>query len=131
MPLDTSVHYKYFNNLVRKNIFFPYVVNYIDQHRKEILAKYVDFPKFRDNFKVSPEVLDELMALGEKSGVKKDVESARALQSVIFRQIRALIARDLYESGDYYQIMIEEDTEVKKAIELLSDPKSYLRYLNR
>ncbi len=64
VPLDTSVHYKYFNNLVRKNIFFPYVVNYIDQHRKEILAKYVDFPKFRDNFKVSPEVLDELMALG-------------------------------------------------------------------
>ena len=131
VPLDTSVYYRYFNNLVRKNIFFPYVVSYIDQHRKEILKKYPEFQNFRDNFKVSPSTLDELMDLGEKSGVKKEPESIKVLQDIIFRQVRALIARDLYEPGDYYRIMLEDDTEVKKAIELLSDPKSYARYLNR
>ncbi len=131
VPLDTSIHYKYFNILIRKNIFFPYVISYIDQHRKEILSKYSDFQLFRDNFIVSPSVLDDLMALGEKAGVKKDKESMKALQDVIFRQIRALISRDLYDSGDYYRIMIEDDPEVKKAVELLSDPKAYARYLNR
>ncbi len=131
VPLDTSIHYKYFNTLIRKNIFFPYVISYIDQHRKEILSKYSDFQLFRDNFIVSPSVLDDLMALGEKAGVKKDKESMKALQDVIFRQIRALISRDLYDSGDYYRIMIEDDPEVKKAVELLSDPKAYARYLNR
>jgi len=131
VPLDTSVHYTYFNALVRKNIFFPYVVSYIDQHRKELLTKYPDFQSFRDKFVVSSGMMDELMTLGEKSGVKKDEESAHILQSVIFRQIRALIARDLYESGTYYKVMIEEDPEVKKAIELLADPKAYAHYLNR
>lgn len=131
VPLDTSVHYRYFNNLVRKNIFFPYVVSYIDQHRKELLKKYPDFQNFRDNFKVAPATLDELMVLGEKSGITKEPESVDALKDVIFRQIRALIARDLYEPGNYYRIMLEEDMEVKKAIELLSDPKSYSRLLNR
>ncbi len=131
VPLDTSFHYKYFNTLVRKNIFYPYVVNYIDQHRKELLAKYPDFSRFRNNFVVSISVLDELMGQGEKAGVKKDEVSAKALTDVIFRQIRALIARDLYESGDYYKIMMEEDVEVNKAMELLSDPKAYARYLNR
>ncbi|MEI6275492.1 MAG: S41 family peptidase [Prolixibacteraceae bacterium] len=131
VPLDTSFHYTYFNTLVRKNIFFPFVVSYIDQHRKELLTKYPDFLHFRDNFVVSPALIDELMVLGEKAGVKKDEASVKALQDVIFRQIRALMVRDLYESGDYYKIMMEEDPEVKKALEVLSDPKAYGRYLNR
>jgi len=131
VPLDTSVHYAYFNALVRKNIFFPYVVSYIDQHRKELLAKYPDFQNFSTKFVVSPAMLDELMTLGEKSGVKKDEESAKALQGLIFRQIRALIARDLYDPGNYFVIMTEDDPEVKKALELLADPKAFARCLNR
>ena len=131
VPLDTSMNYRYFNNLIRKNIFFPFVVNYIDQQRKALHAKYPTFQRFQSEFVVSDTILDDLMALGEKSGVKRDAESLKIIQSVIFRQIRALIARDLYDSGDYYKIMIEDDGEVKKAIEVLSDPKAYARYLNR
>jgi len=131
VPLDTSVHYTYFNTLVRKNIFFPYVVSYIDQHRKDLISKYPDLQSFRDKFVVSPNMIGELMTLGEKAGVKKDEESVHILQAVIFRQIRALIARDLYESGDYFKIMMEEDPEVKKAMGLLADPKAYAHYLNR
>lgn len=131
VALDTSVHYTYFNTLVRKNIFFPYVVSYIDQHRKELLLKYPDFQSFHDKFVVSTSMIGELMTLGEKAGVKKDEESVHILQAVIFRQIRALIARDLYESGNYFKIMMEEDPEVKKAMELLVDPKAYAHYLNR
>ena len=59
------------------------------------------------------------------------MESVRLLQNAIFRQIRALIARDLYEAGTYFQIMTEEDKEVNKAIELLSDQKNYDHCLNR
>ena len=131
VPLDTSIHYKYFNLLVRKNIFFPFVVSYIDKHRQELLLKYPDFQRFRDNFKVPSAMMDDLYALGEKSGVKKDEESTKILEKVIFRQIKALIVRDLYETGDYYRIMVEDDGEVKKAIELLSDPKAYNRCLNK
>ncbi|MEI7830835.1 MAG: S41 family peptidase [Prolixibacteraceae bacterium] len=131
VPLDTSVHYTYFNTLIRKNIFFPYVVSYIDQNRNELLRKYPDFQKFRANFVVSSSMLNDLMILGEKSGVKKDEKSVNLMQNLIFRQIRALIARDLYDPGNYYRIMVEDDTEIKKAMELLADPASYARYLNR
>ncbi len=131
VPLDTSVHYTYFNTLIRKNIFFPFVVSYIDQNRKVLLATYPEFQNFKINFTVPVKMLDDLMDLGEKSGVKRDVESVRLLQNAIFRQIRALIARDLYEAGTYFQIMTEEDKEVNKAIELLSDQKNYDHCLNR
>jgi len=107
------------------------VVNYIDQNRKVLLATYPEFQNFKTNFAVPVKMLDDLMALGEKSGVKRDAESVRILQNAIHRQIRALIARDLYEAGTYFQIMTEDDKEVNKAIELLSDQKNYDHYLNR
>ncbi|MCK9639386.1 MAG: S41 family peptidase [Prolixibacteraceae bacterium] len=131
VPLDTSVHYTYFNTLIRKNIFFPFVVKYIDQNRKELISKYPDFQKFKTNYAVPVTMLDELMVLGEKSGVKRDEASVKLLQNAIFRQVRALIARDLYEAGTYFQIMIEDDKEVNKAIELLSSQKNYDHCLNR
>ena len=131
VPLDTSVHYAYFNTLIRKNIFFPYVVTYIDQHRKELIQKYPDFKAFRDHFTVPETMLEELMVLGEKDGVKRDEASVRILKEVIFRQIRALIARDLYDQGSYFRIMVEDDPEIKKALELFADPKAYARCLNR
>jgi len=131
VPLDTSVNYTYFNVLVRKNIFFPFVVSFIDQHRKELLAKYPDFQSFRDNFVVPSSMLDDLMTLGEKTGIKKDEKSVKIVQNVIFRQIRALIVRDLYDPGTYYRIMMDDDIEVKRAMELLADPKAYAHYLNR
>lgn len=131
VPLDTSIHYNYFNTLVRKNIFTPYVVSYIDKNRKDLLKKYPEFKSFRNNFQVPGSMLDELMALGEKAGIKRDEESIKSLQNVIFRQIRALVARDLFEPGDYFRIMIEEDKEVQKAMELFADPRVYNRLLGR
>lgn len=80
---------------------------------------------------VPSSMMEDLYRLGEKSGVIKDEESTMILQKVFYRQIKALIARDLYESGDYYRIMVEDDEEVKKALELLSDPKAYNRCLNK
>ena len=121
VPLDTSVHYGYFNTLIRKNIFTPYVVSYIDKNRKELLKKYPDFKAFRNNFQVPPSMLGELMSLGEKAGIKKDEEGVNNTRDVIFRQIKAIIARDLFEAGDYYRIMTE----------LLSNQKMYNRLLNR
>lgn len=131
VPLDTSVHYGYFNTLIRKNIFTPYVVSYIDKNRKELLKKYPDFKAFRNNFQVPPSMLGELISLGEKAGIKKDEEGVNNTREVIFRQIKAIVARDLYEAGDYYRIMTEDDKEVKKAMELLSSQKLYNRLLNR
>ena len=72
-----------------------------------------------------------MVKAGEKEKIPKDEESLKVSGKNISRQIKAVIARDLYEHGDYYKILVEEDKEVDKAIEVLSDPKSYRKYLNK
>jgi len=131
IPMDTSKYYRYFNELVRKNVLFPYIVEYIDKNREIIKSKFPDFTEFKKGFQVTSEMIEELVKAGEKGKIPKDEESLKFSRKNIARQIKALIARDLYETGDYYQIMAEDDKEIQKAVEVISDPKIYKKYLGR
>jgi carboxyl-terminal processing protease len=131
VPMDTSVYYRYYNALVRENILFPFVVGYIDQNRSKILSQYPSFSSFKEKFEVSKSMMEDLVAVGNKEKIEKDEESLKVSGVIIKRQIKALIARDLYEPGAYSQIMVEDDKEVAKAIEVLSDTKLYNRLLGK
>jgi carboxyl-terminal processing protease len=129
IPMDTSMYYRYFNNLIRKNVLFPYVVGYVDKNRDQIKTSYKSFNEFSTGFKVNNEMLNDLVAAGEKDSIKRDDQSLKFSGPIISRQIKALIARDIYEPGDYYKIMVEDDQEIKKSLEILSDQKKYNSYL--
>jgi len=131
VPMDTSIYYRYSNNLIRKNVLFPFVVGFIDKNRDQIKTKYKSVADFKDNFHVTDIMMDELIKAGEKEGIKKDEESLKISGVIIARQIKALVARDMFDMGAYYQIMIEDDKEVEKALEILSDQKGFNRYLNK
>ena len=131
VPMDTSMYYRYFNNLVRKNVLFPYVVGFIDKNRDQIKSQHKTFADFKSNFRVTGGMMDDLVKAGEKEGVKKDEESLKVSGVIIGRQIKALIARDIYDTNAYFQIMIDDDKEIEKAIEILSDQKAFNKYLNK
>jgi len=131
IPIDTSMYYRYFNNLVRKNVLFPYVVGFIDKNRDVIKAKYKTFDDFKQNFQVTNEMMEELIKGGEKEKIKRDDESLKVSGAIIARQIRALVAREIFDTGSYYRIMIEDDKEVEKAVEILSDQRGFDHFLNK
>src|ERR1035437_8635648 len=95
IPMDTSRYYRYFNNLVRKNVLFPFVVGFIDKNRNQLKAQYKTFTDFKNNFLVTDTMMEVLIKAGEKEGIKRDDESLKISGAIIERQIRALIARDL------------------------------------
>ena len=131
IPMDTSMYYRYFNNLVRKNVLFPFVVGYIDKNREQLKTTYKSVADFKANFRVTEAMLNELIKAGEKEGIKKDEESLKVSGTIIARQIKALVARDIYDTGAYYLIMIEDDKEVAKALEVLSNQKMFNSFLNK
>ena len=131
IPMDTSMYYRYFNNLVRKNVLFPFVVGFIDKNRDILKAKYKTFDDFKNNFRVTDDIMEDLIKAGEKEKIKRDEESLKVSGVIIARQIKALVARDIYDTGSFYRIMIEDDKEVEKAIEVLSDQNGFNRYLGK
>ena len=131
IPMDTSRFYRYFNTLVRKNIVFPFVVGFLDHNRDVLKSKYASLDDFRKNFQVTEEMMAELIRQGEKEKIKKDEESLKISGVLIKRQIKAFVARELFNTSAFYQIISEDDPELKKALEILSDQQAFNRYLGK
>ena len=62
-----------------------------------------------------------LIAEGEKEGVKFDEEEYKKSESLIKLQLKALIARDLWDMNEYYHTINVVNESVNKALELLNN----------
>ena len=122
VPLDTTVYTKYYRNLSRKNIIINTYMQWYDNNRKRLGSQYKDFDKYRATFEVPQELIDSIVS----KGVQADVKAADddELQHTVARlrlQLKALVARDLWDTNEYYAIMNEENDIVKRALQLLQD----------
>ena len=64
----------------------------------------------------------------EKEIAFKEEEYNRSLP-LIKLQIKALIARDLYEMGEYFYIINDVNESFQKALEIMNDETTYNRIL--
>lgn len=123
VPMDTSINYLYFNRLIAKNVIGEYIVNYVDKNRDKLKAKYPDFNKFNKEFVVTDAMIDDIVKAGEKAGVKKDEKLMQPIIPSMKLQIKALIARDIWDMNEMYQILNAENDVLKKGLESLKGKK--------
>ena len=129
IPVDTSFNSKLYTNLVRKGALNRFTTDYALQHRDEMLKKYADFAQFNKEFTVGDDLIVGLKKVGEENKVEWNEEEFARSEKFIRLQVKALIARNVYEMQQYYEVMLAEDNGVQKAIEILSNEKEYKRIL--
>ncbi|MCH5169499.1 MAG: S41 family peptidase [Prevotellaceae bacterium] len=121
VPLDTTRYAKCYRELSAKSIIINANLRNMDKNRKNLAQEYPDFQKFKDEYQVPQELIDEILAEGEKQDIRpKDDEERRKTIENIQLVIKALVARDLWDMSEYFAIIYAEDDVVKKAVELLS-----------
>ena len=130
IPLDTSKYYSYYNNLLRKNVVYTSVLDMMDANREKFVLKYPDFDTFNEKFEASDEMIDKIIADAEKEGVKKEEKSVEFARPLMKKQIKALVARDLFSLSQYFQIMNDQDETIKKAVEVISQKGIYENILS-
>ncbi len=158
IPLDTSKYYIYYNTLNRKNVVYSGVLDIMDANRDAFKQKYNDFKTFNDKFEVTDEMVDKIIAAGDKIdadkitddvdgnlveakpeknpielkkvSVKPDQKSIDFARPLLKKQMKALIARDLFSISEYFQIMNGEDEAIKKAVEVINKRGEYERILS-
>ena len=94
------------------------------------MAKYPDFKTFEDKFEVPDELINKIIADGEKEGVKKEEKSIEFARPLMKLQIKALVSRDLFSTSHYFQIMNGDDETIKKAVEVLTQKGAYEKLLS-
>ena len=119
VPLDTLQYTKFHRQLALKGIVINTDLRYIDNHRKQLKSLFPTFESFRDGFQVPQQLVDDVLKEGEKQNVKpKDDDELQKTLPYLKTQLKALIARDLFDMSEYFQIINETSDIVKKAIEL-------------
>lgn len=121
VPIDTTLYSDYHRDLVAKGVVIKTTLNYIEKNRKALTKNYRKFDDFNRKFEVSNELLDELRKEGEKSGVAFNETEYNTSLPRIKAQLKALIARDIWEMSEYYQIMNQTDNVVQQALKIIEE----------
>ena len=127
VPRDTSSHYQYINRFRRNNnaVIYSYVLNYIDNNRRQLLDTYKNFNYFDKEFVVTDAMIDELVTMGEKEGIRRNEESLSITINQFKKEIKSLIARDLFTRSEFFQVYYQDDDAILKALEVIKNQSQY------
>lgn len=123
VPLDTTIYTPFHREIAAKSYIINANLRYVDTHRKQLQKQYPMFETFKNTYEVPQDVIDQMLAEAAKDGVKPkdDAELQKSLPSLRL-QMKALVARDLWNMDEYFSIMNEQNDIVMKAIQLLQHP---------
>jgi carboxyl-terminal processing protease len=125
VAIDTSFNSTYFRKLAGKNILNLFALEYCDKNRASLTGTYKTFEDFRKQFAFSEDEVKTLIAKGEAEGVPYDDKEFGISKSEILLILKGLIASNIWQVSEYYQIINQNDIVLDRAIKVISDAKLY------
>lgn len=125
IPLDTTKYTDYHRKIVARGVLNKTSIQYIEKNRAKLKKEYPDFKDFKQNYTVDDKFFSQLVEAGKKEEIPQNKEQLERSKELIKLQLKALIARDLWDTNEYYQIIDQENESLKKAIEILESSKKY------
>ena len=129
ISLDTSYLYRYYNRIQRNSIVNNFVMDYVDKNREKLTRQYPVFDQFEKKFQITDDIVESIVATAEKEGIERDQESINFTRDLMKKEIKALIARDIYTRDHFFKIYNQDDKALIKAIEVLKNQKLFKELL--
>lgn len=122
VPLDTTKYTRFHRQLTAKNIVLNSSLKFIDKNRKELKKRYPVFDDFIVKYEVPQSQIDGIIDEAKKQKITpKDEEELQRTIPYLKNQLKALVARDLWDMNEYFQIINETNDIVQKALDLLDN----------
>ncbi len=86
-----------------------------------LLASYPDITTFKNKFQTDDKLMNDMIAYGEKKEVVRDSAGLATSGKLMQVQLKALIARDLWNTDAYWQVINEINPFYNKALESLKN----------
>ncbi len=119
VPIDTTLYTDYHRSLAAKGVVIKVTMKYIEQNRKALKEQYKSFQAYNEKFEVNEQLLATLRETGEKEKVTFDEEQYNRSLPLIKNQLKSLIARDLWDMNEYFQVFNQTNASVKQALDIL------------
>lgn len=121
VPLDTTQYTAFHRQLAAKGLIINASLKYVDEHRNELKRRYTSFDQFCRDFTVPKSETDSIIADAARQKVKpRDDKELQQTLPMLRTQLKALVARDIWDMSEYFQIVNETNHIVRKGVQLLT-----------
>ena len=114
VPLDTTQYTMLYRQMSAKSCILNTSLKYMDKHRKSLQKTYKTFEDFRSQFEVPQDMMEQLFAETKKAKIDYKEEDLPATLPQVKLTLKGLLARDLWEMSEYYQI-VNPETDIYQA----------------
>jgi carboxyl-terminal processing protease len=119
VPVTTDENLEYYNKLLRNNIIFQFAFDYTDLNRDEF-AQYETAKDYKDNYQISEQMLNDLVAYAKEEGIEGKKKDIRASEFRIKTLLKAYMGRNLYDDEGFYPIYHDIDEIFQKGYQALN-----------
>lgn len=116
VPIDTNGRSMYLNEVTYSGLLNQFSFDYADRNRSK-LKTYNSFEKFNKSFAIDESILNEFIAFAEKNKVKRKEADIKKSTPILKVQLKALIARNIWNASGYYPVIHTIDKAFIKAVE--------------
>lgn len=121
VPIDTTLYTNYHRKLRDKGVIIKTAIRYIDANRNALQKEYKKFEAYNERFRVEEaNLLADMKELADKEKIEHNEEEYNTSLSLIKTQLKALIARDLWDMNEYYRVINTVNKSVTSAVEILN-----------
>ena len=130
VPVDTNSVTDLHRNLIGRGIVNKLAIAEVDKNRARLLKSYSHVEKFKSDYRIPESMITRMkeMAKGEK--MEWDDEQFRKSEQFLKIQLKALMARDLFDSSAYFVIINDENDLFREGLRIISNPGVYDELLN-
>lgn len=125
VPIDTGFNSNYYRELISKGVFNQFILSYVDQNRQKLSNAYPDFKTFNEKFIVSEQMIGELKEYANKEGIPFNQSDFTISEPQIKMLFKAYVARDIWDTAEFYQVYNNFDPIFLKAMEVLRNDQEY------
>ncbi len=129
VPLDTTIYTRLYRELAAKSCIIQSTLKYLEKYRKPLIKQYnieayrkaksnrfenkqyeandltEGFKRYQSEFVVPQEMLDILLEKAKEAKITYTDSMLQATMPVLRIQLKALLARDLWDMNEYFQIL--------------------------
>ena len=120
IPIDTTLYTDYHRQLVAKGVILKTTMRYVEKNRERLLREYKQFDRFNAGFVVDEDLMGSMRQIAGEEKIEFNEEQYNRALRLIQPQLKALIARDLWDMGEYFQVINTTNESVVRALELLN-----------
>lgn len=122
IPVDTTYYSTYLRDLSNKGIILQVSTRFTENNRTALQGKYKNFVDYDNSFDVAKsDLLGELRIAADKAGIKFDEKQYNTSLAFIKLELKALVARDLWDMNEYFQIINQTNKSVIRALDIINN----------